>query len=61
MEHTAPGEVQRKGPWMAEEIQWFRWVLRTHPGVKEWGLLSMNTPGRNGRQCREMAKTIKVT
>ena len=58
--HPPPGVKERQGSFTALEAQWFRHLLRSHPvgGAKEWGLFSLNLPGRTGRRCEEEWKAM---
>ncbi|RCH82717.1 hypothetical protein CU097_002157, partial [Rhizopus azygosporus] len=58
---NAPGEVQRKGQWSAEERKLFFKRLKEVGANGQWGIFSMTIPGRVGYQCSNFYRLLVET
>ena len=59
--HPPPGVRERVGAFSALEKRWFVHLLKCHRGPGggvEWGLFSLNLPGRTGKRCEEEWKEM---
>ena len=64
--HTAPGVTARTGEWDESERDMLLHLLVCHPmaggarrgGASEWGLFSINLPGRVGAECERQWKEL---
>jgi hypothetical protein len=51
--HCDPHEVQKTGPWDADELELFKLRAKECPPCEgKWGIFAQGIPGRVGYQCR---------
>ncbi|KAI9477805.1 MAG: hypothetical protein EXX96DRAFT_568280 [Benjaminiella poitrasii] len=58
---NAPGEVQRKGQWAADERKLFFKRLEEVGANGQWGIFAMKIPGRVGYQCSNFYRLLVET
>lgn len=58
---NAPGEVQRKGQWAADERKIFFERLAEVGANGQWGIFAMKIPGRVGYQCSNFYRLLVET
>ena len=66
--HTAPGVAQRADGWDEAEVELLQHLLVCHPladgsrrsEASEWGLFSINLPGRVGAECERKWRELKA-
>lgn len=58
---NAPGEVQRKGQWAADERKLFFERLEEVGANGQWGIFAMKIPGRVGYQCSNFYRLLVET
>jgi hypothetical protein len=58
---NAPGEVQRKGQWAADERKVFFERLEEVGANGQWGIFAMKVPGRVGYQCSNFYRLLVET
>lgn len=58
---NAPGEVQRKGQWAADEREIFFERLAEVGANGQWGIFAMKVPGRVGYQCSNFYRLLVET
>lgn len=58
---NAPGEVQRKGQWAADERKVFFDRLKEVGANGQWGIFAMKVPGRVGYQCSNFYRLLVET
>ncbi|CAO3631143.1 unnamed protein product [Mucor hiemalis] len=58
---NAPGEVQRKGQWAADERKVFFDRLSEVGANGQWGIFAMKVPGRVGYQCSNFYRLLVET